>query len=158
MEGNGEGNSAYSKYYATNQAEGPSTDYYHNKWYGYGTRKPSEESIRDEYKNVRSNLAKESIFDNLVFRVSLVIGVVIVYDGWKRYQTRKHNEFVDVQKQLLRGHSGDAASGALDGPLVFIKEKSKDVGENKQAADLREYMDKRKEKAIRADNNYHNEF
>jgi len=158
--GGAEGSSAYSKYYTNNaQSNGQATDYYNNKWYGYGSKKPGEESIRDEYANVRTNLAKESIFDNMVLRVSIVIGTVIVYDLWQRYKTGKHNQFVDVQKQLLRGTTSTSGVGALDPPLVFIKESpSNKSQENSQVIDLRDYIDERKEKVQREDDNNHNEF
>ncbi len=63
-------------------------------------------------------MAESSIFESLFFRAALVVVVIFGYDMYRRYQTGKHKEFVNTQKEII-------SQGPLvfDSPLVFVREK-----------------------------------
>jgi hypothetical protein len=182
------GSTEYSRYYGAYNGFGEQKDkyeYYNNKWYEYGRKRQKEESIRDEYYNMRNRMSQSSIFDNLFVRAGLVIGLILVYDMYQRLVKKRHNEFVQTQQEVV-------STVVFESPLVFVREKPVDpvklqeeikkkefrieyeTGQktiSPEAADalkkykkkkeiigLDDYIEKRKLKVQKAENEYHNTY
>lgn len=159
-QGEHEGSTPYSKYYGANEQDGRSKEaYYNNKWYGYGQKKASEDTLRDEYSDIRTNMSKTTLLDNMLFRAGLVVGIIILYDGLQRYKKSRHNQFVDTQREVLN------ESGAFGSPLVFVagnanSEKAEVVKDNEEeeALAVDDYIESRKDEVQKEENDKYGEF
>lgn len=184
------GSSAYSRYYGgnANNSEQQKYEYYYNKWYEYGQKKSKEETIRDEYFNMRSRMAQSSIFENLFVRAAIVIGIIFVYDIYRKWKNSKHNQFVKTQQEILA-----VGPVIFESPLVFIREKAMDPAKlqeeirkkefrieyadpskgpvspmaeaakkkyikPKEIVNLNDYIEKRQIKIQKSENEYHNTY
>lgn len=182
--------SAYSRYYAANSqnSEQQKYEYYYNKWYEYGQKKEKEETMRDEYFNMRSRMAQSSIFENLFVRAAIVIGIIFVYDFYQKWKHSKHNQFVKTQQEILA-----VGPVIFESPLVFVREKAidpvklqeeikkkefrieydynhkgptnpeaerakKKYNKPKEIVNLNDYIEKRKVKIQKSENEYHNTY
>jgi len=106
----GEYSKHYSNYAKSNDQS--YSEYYDNKWHGYGKEYTTKRSSRDEYSEFRSTAYTERGFDNTITRIFLVVAFLLVLDFYNQYRKAKRREFVDVQKELVK-------TGFNESPLIF---------------------------------------
>lgn len=89
------GSSQYStKYYANAR----NSDHMQREEY---RRKGKEDTVKDEYTKMREAMSEESVFNSVIFRITLVIIVLVGYDISRTSATKRHAKFVSTQRELV---------------------------------------------------------